>query len=318
MFILMLSAFVSACSSTEEAYIERPVENLYNEAMDSLEEGDWTDAISAFEEVERQHPYSVWATRAQLMAAFAHYRDDNYDQATLTARRFLELYPGHRDVAYAHYLIALSYYEQITDVGRDQAITREAVEELDQLILRFPASEYARDARLKLQFAKDHLAGKEMEIGRYYLGQKQYLAAINRFRIVVEKYQQSRQVDEALHRLVECYLALGVEREAQTAAAVLIHNAPESEWARYSYAMMTGGKLEIVEDDQSWISRTWRLVTEAGGRAEHAEDGSAEITEDQGAEIIEDQGSETVGDGGSWISRTWDMVTTSASKLNPF
>lgn len=263
LFTVLFVLGVAACAATEDVYVEEPVEDIYNRAMDALDNDDWSEAIEAFDEVERQHPYSVWATRSQLMGAFANYRNENFEEAILIARRFLELHPGHRDIAYAQYLIALSYYEQITDVGRDQALTANAMTELEEIMRRFPTTEYARDARLKLQLTRDHLAGKEMAIGRYYQNQKQYLAAINRFRSVVETYQQTSQIEEALYRLVECYLALGVVYEAQTAAAVLIHNAPDSEWAEYSYALMTGAEIEIAEQDGSWISEVWSGVKSA-------------------------------------------------------
>lgn len=261
--VLAVTGVMAACSSSGDVYVERPVEDLYNNAMDSLELEDWEDAVADFDEVERQHPYSVWATRAQLMSAYANYRADNYDEAILTANRFIELHPGHRDIGYAQYLIAISYYEQITDVGRDQAITANALVELEEIVRRYPTTEYARDARLKLQLARDHLAGKEMDIGRYYQGQRQYAAAINRFRTVVEDYQTSSQIEEALHRLVESYLALGVVREAQSAAAVLIHNYPESEWAQFSYAMMQGEDIDQSLLEDTWLSSFWRGVRES-------------------------------------------------------
>jgi outer membrane protein assembly factor BamD len=251
---------VSACGSTEETYVEKPVEELYNTAMDQLQSGDLTAAAKNFDEVERQHPYSAWARKAQLMAAYAYYQTNKYDDAILAAERFLQLHPGNKDAAYAHYLIAISYYEQITDVGRDQRTTQRALNALQEVVDRYPSSEYARDARLKLDLARDHLAGKEMEIGRYYLKRGQYTAAINRFREVIEKYQTTTHVPEALHRLTEAYLALGVADEAQTAAAVLGHNFPGSEWYRDSYVLLTGENLEPAENKQSWISRVWGSV----------------------------------------------------------
>ena len=176
---------LSGCGSTEETYVERPVEDLYNSAMDQLQSGDLAAAAKNFDEVERQHPYSAWARKAQLMAAYAYYQTNKYDDAILAAERFLQLHPGNKDAPYAHYLIAISYYEQITDVGRDQRTTERALNSLREVVDRYPGSEYARDARLKIDLARDHLAGKEIEIGRYYLRRGQHAAAINRFRTVI-------------------------------------------------------------------------------------------------------------------------------------
>ena len=234
------------CSSSgdEENYVERPVEDLYNEAQDLLEGGDAHQAGRAFEEVERQHPYSQWATRSQLMSAYAYYQANNYDEAIAAAQRFIELHPGHEDVPYAYYLIGISYYEQISDVGRDQKMTQQALDAFDELLRRFPNSKYARDAELKADLARDHLAGKEMAIGRYYLRRGQYVAAINRFRSVIERYQTTTHVPEALHRLTEAYLALGLDQEAQRNAAVLGYNFPSSEWYADSYALFNGETIQ--------------------------------------------------------------------------
>lgn len=256
---LLLTAAV-ACSSDDDAYKERPVEELYNLAMDQLNDGNVGEAATNFDEVERQHPYSVWARKAQLMASYANYLANNYDESILAAERFLQLHPGNKDAPYAHYLIAISYYEQISDVGRDQKVTQRALDSLQTVVDRYPASEYARDARLKIDLASDHLAGKEMAIGRYYLNKRQYGAAINRFRTIVERYQTTSHVAEALHRLTEAYLALGVEQEAKTAAAVLGYNYPGSEWYRDSYALLTSADLEPEENKGSWISRAWKTV----------------------------------------------------------
>ena len=257
----VVAVALAACGSADEdAYYERPVESLYNEAMDLLSGGAYPFAADAFDEVERQHPYSVWATKAQIMAAYAHYQDNAYDDAVLAAKRFIDLHPGHRDVAYAYYLIAISYYEQISDVGRDQKMTELAFERLDEVIRRFPDTAYARDAKLKLDLARDHLAGKEMEVGRFYLRRGEYIAAINRFQIVVEKYQTTTHVPEALHRLTEAYLALGVTDEAQATAAVLGYNYPGNEWYQDSYVLLTGVDLRPQEDKGSWISRAWNSV----------------------------------------------------------
>ena len=222
--------------------------------------GNYTSAAKEFDEVERQHPYSVWAPRAQLMAAYAHYQNNKYDDAINALDRFIQLHPGNRDVAYAYYLKGISYYEQISDVGRDQAMTQLALNALDEVVRRYPTTEYARDAKLKIDLARDHLAGKEMEIGRFYLNQGEYLAAINRFRRVIIDYQTTTHVPEALYRLVESYLALGVDSEAQATAAVLGYNYPGSQWYAESYAMLTGVDLTPQEQQGSWISRQWKKV----------------------------------------------------------
>jgi outer membrane protein assembly factor BamD len=243
--LVATASILVGCSGDgdEEEYVERPVEELYNEAQDLLERGDPREAGQAFEEVERQHPYSQWATRAQLMSAYAFYEASNYDDAIAAAQRFIELHPGHEDVPYAYYLIGISYYEQISDVGRDQKMTEEALAAFDELRRRFPDSRYARDAELKADLARDHLAGKEMSIGRYYLRRGQYVAAINRFRNVVDRYQTTTHVPEALHRLTEAYLSLGLEQEAQKNAAVLGYNFPSSQWYQDSYALLNGGAV---------------------------------------------------------------------------
>ena len=252
---------LTSCSSDEVAYEERPVEEIYNQAMDRLLSGDSQLAAIDFDEVERQHPYSVWARKSQLMAAYSHYLDNKYDEAIFAAQRFLQLHPGNRDAPYAYYLIAISYYEQIADIGREQKLTELALGALQEVVNLYPTSEYARDARLKIDLARDHLAGKEMEIGRYYLERGHHGAAINRFRQVVEIYQTTSHVPEALHRLTEAYLALGIMEEARNTAAVLGHNYPGSEWYVDSYALLTGEDFQVdKDDDQPWYSRFWTSV----------------------------------------------------------
>jgi outer membrane protein assembly factor BamD len=257
---VLAAVLTTACSSDEEVYVERPVETIYNQAMDKLLAGDSELAAKDFDEVERQHPYSVWARKSQLMAAYSQYLVNNYDEAILTARRFLQLHPGNRDAPYAYYLIAISYYEQIADIGRDQKITELALESLSEVVGRYPSSEYARDARLKIDLASDHLAGKEMEIGRYYLQRDHYGAAINRFRHVIKFYQTTSHVPEALHRLTEAYLSLGIQDEAKNSAAMLGFNYPGSEWYLDSYALLTGEDQRIGQEDQSWYSEMWDSV----------------------------------------------------------
>ncbi len=258
LILLFLALFIAGCSGDDQPlYVERPVEELYNGALNNLEQGNWEDAATGFDEVERQHPYSVWATKAQLMAAYSYYQSNRYDDAILAAERFISLHPGNKDIAYAYYLVAISYYEQIVDVGRDQGNTLRALQALQEVVRRFPNTEYARDAGLKIDLARDHLAGKDMEIGRFYQKQALYLAAILRYRSVVENYQTTSHVPEALMRLVECYLALGVDSEAQTAAAVLGYNYPGSSWYLDAYNMLTGENLYPQIDDRSWIAQTW-------------------------------------------------------------
>ena len=243
--LLLFGLVACAGGADEEDYVERPVGDLYNAALDSLLEDLPRQAARGFEEVERQHPYSEWATRAQLMSAYAFYEANAYDEAVDAAQRFIDLHPGHKDVVYAYYLIGVCYYERISDVGRDQRMTEDAYRAFEELIRRFPDTEYARDAQLKADLARDHLAGKEMEIGRYYLERGKYVAAINRFRNVVERFQTTTHVAEALHRLTEAYLALGVEQEAERTAAVLGYNFPNSPWYVDSYALLTGETVEL-------------------------------------------------------------------------
>ncbi|MHA1600426.1 MAG: outer membrane protein assembly factor BamD [Alphaproteobacteria bacterium] len=259
-FTFLLLGLVACSSDDEPAYVERPVEDLYNSAMDQLLIAEYEEASRLFDEVERQHPYSIWASKAQLMAAYAHYQDNDYDEAINALDRFIQLHPGNRDAAYAYYLRAISYYEQISDVGRDQKMTQLALENLDELVRRFPESRYARDARLKVDLARDHLGGKHMDIGRFYQGKGEYLAAINRFRMVIRDYQTTTHVPEALHRLVESYLALGVNDEAQATAAVLGHNFPGNTWYAESYVLLTGVDLRPEEDKGSWIYRVWKSI----------------------------------------------------------
>jgi outer membrane protein assembly factor BamD len=251
---LVLTLVLSGCGGgKKETYVDTPVDSLYNGAMNSVAAENWDKAAKQFEEVDRQHPYSVWATKAQLMAAYALYENSKYDQSIVAADRFIQLHPGHRDVAYAYYLKALDYYVQIADVGRDQQVTQQALSALGEVVRRFPDSRYGRDARLKMDLATDHLAGKEMEIGRYYEKQRYYLAAINRFRRVVDQYQQTTHVPEALERLTECYLALGLKQEAEKTAAVLGYNYPGSKWYDSAYSLMTGKGSATADNGRSWL-----------------------------------------------------------------
>ncbi|MFQ5938527.1 MAG: outer membrane protein assembly factor BamD [Alphaproteobacteria bacterium] len=251
--VLALTLFLGACESTskDKDYVEGTVDELYNIGMDHLLEERYERAAKYFDEVERQHPYSVWATRAQLMAGYAHYLDNKYIEAINTLERFIQLHPGNRNIAYAYYLRALSYYEQILEVTRDQSSATRALKSMEELLRRFPNSEYARDVRRKIDLTRDHLAGKEMEVGRFYLKRSQYLAAINRFRRVIDEYQTTTHVPEALHRLVEAYLALGVVDEARKAAAVLGHNYPGSKWYIDSYELVEGVEVQTGSPDET-------------------------------------------------------------------
>ena len=254
--ILCLSVGLANCAKDEASiYLDRPVEDIYNYAMDLLLDKDYQMAALTFEEVERQHPYSMWATKAQLMSSYAHYLDNNYDDSVIAAERFVSLHPGHDDTAYAYYLLGLCYYEQISDVGRDQKMTVKALEAFESVVRRYPTSKYSRDAKLKMDLARDHLAGKEMEIGRTYQSLEFYVAAINRFRNVVERYQTTSHVPEALYRLTESYLALGVTKEAEVAAAVLGHNFPGSDWYATSYALLRERDLQPRLSKRSWLAR---------------------------------------------------------------
>ena len=222
----------------DTAYVARDVNTLYSLAKQRIDEGNYEVAAKLFDEVERQHPYSVWARRAQLMSSFSYYMAQKYPDAISSSQRFLTIHPGNKDAAYANYLIAMSYYQQIEDVTRDQKITQSASDSFNELIRRYPQSRYANDARLKLDLINDHLAGKEMEVGRFYQRSGNWLAAATRFREVVEKYQTTSHTPEALERLVETYLNLGLPDEAKKSAAVLGANYPGSKWYKRSYELI--------------------------------------------------------------------------------
>ena len=252
LMVIVVAVMLAACAAEEYAYKEATVERLYNKAMAQLEENEYKSAAAAFAEVDRQHPYSVWATKAQLMTAYSHYQNNDYDDAIIALNRFIQIHPSNRDVPYAYYLKSLSYYEQISDVGRDQKITKLALKSLNEIITRFPSSKYSRDAALKIDLTRDHLAGKEMEIGRYYENQGQFLGAINRYKKVVDQYQTTTHVPEALHRLTESYLSLGLVNEAKKTAAVLGHNFPGSEWYIDSYEIVEGKSAQPKVKASRW------------------------------------------------------------------
>jgi outer membrane protein assembly factor BamD len=228
---------------THLAYEERPVELLYATGADRLDKHLWSQAVDYFGEVERQHPYSEWSRRAILMQAYAHYQDNAYEEAIGDADRFLSLYPGNSQAAYAHYLKAICYFEQIVDVGRDQAATGQALDNLREVTTRYPHTEYALDAKLKIDMVNDQLAGKEMNIGRWYLRQGDTLAAIGRFKYVVDRYQTTSDTPEALYRLVEAYLTLGLLEEAKKDGAVLGYNYPGDAWYQDAYSLLTSKGL---------------------------------------------------------------------------
>lgn len=253
-----LALLLIACSSNEEpAYQEQPVDTLYNDAMEELLGRNYTVAAQRFEEVERQHPYSIWAAKAQVMGAYAYFRVDKYDDAVNAADRFIQLHPTSPDAPYAYYLKSLAYYEQIVDVGRDQRTTEEALDALEDVVRRFPETQYARDASLKLDLTRDHLAGKEMEVGRFYLKRGEILAAINRFKQVIENHQTTSHVPEALLRLSEAYTALGLDNEARRMTAILGYNYPGSPWYADAYELVEGVQLANFPrpDERSFYER---------------------------------------------------------------
>ena len=252
--IVVACVGLAGCATDDPGYVESPVEDLYNGAIEALAENDFENSVRLFDEVERQHPYSVWATKAQLMASYAQFQAGNYDDAILATDRFIRDHPGNQDISYAYYLRSLCHYEQISQVSRDQRTTQLARAALEEVARRFPGTDYARDARLKLDLVNDHLAGKEMEVGRYYLQRGHYLAAINRFRTVVEEFQTTSHVEEALHRLAEAYTVLGIDGEARQNAAVLGHNYPGSQWYQDTYQVVGGaGADDVAAEKQGFF-----------------------------------------------------------------
>jgi len=245
---VLLSACQHSIEGTAAAYEEdKPAGALYNRGLGYLNAGKFGDAIKSFDEVDRQHPYTEWARKSLVMSAFASYRKGDYDTAIQTANRYLTLYPGNADAAYAQYILGQSYFAQVPDVTRDQETTQKALNAMEEIITRYPDSEYAADARKKVIITRDQLAGKEMQVGRYYLERREFVAAINRFDTVVTQYPETRHVEEALERLVEANLAMGLAREAQTAAAVLGHNFPDSSWYKDAYKLLD--KKGLVPED---------------------------------------------------------------------
>ncbi|MCO5145950.1 MAG: outer membrane protein assembly factor BamD [Aquamicrobium sp.] len=264
---IVLPLFVSACASDKDvdltSYVEsiEPADALYNQGLANLEAGRMTEAARKFDAVDRQHPYSEQARKSMVMAAFTNYRQGKYEEAINTGQRYVSLYPTSDDAAYAQYIVGLSYYRQVRDVTQDQKEARRLAETMRELVDRWPESEYVDDAHAKIRFARDQLAGKEMQVGRYYQERREFIAAVKRFRNVVEMYSDTRHIEEALARLTESYYAMGLASEAQTAAAVLGHNYPESQWYKDSYALLQSGGLSPREDQGSWLSRAGKVLT---------------------------------------------------------
>jgi len=261
-----LALALAGCSSLfnkDDDYIpESPADSLYNQALFLLNtKQDYKAAAKKFDEVDRENPYSEWARKALLMSAYAYYQAEMYDDCVNSAKRYVALHPGSPDAAYAQYLIGSSYYDQILDVSRDQARAEKAIDALQQVVRKYPSSEYAVSAQKKIGMARDQMAGKEMDVGRFYLNKRDFIGAINRFKVVVTQYQTTRHVEEALMRLSECYVALGIIDEAQTAAAVLGHNFPDSAWYKDAYRLVkTAGGALTTENKGSWISRAFQKM----------------------------------------------------------
>jgi len=257
---LAAALLLAACADEPDPLAQdtRPPEQIYAEAESLRAEGQNAEAAALYDEIERLYPYSQYAKRAMLRSAEAYYTAQDYEQARLAAERFLNFYPADAEAPLAQFIVANTWYDQIVDVGRDQGNTREALNAMREMTARYPDSPYAREAQLKYDLALDHLAGKEMEVGRYYLKRDLYVAAINRFRTVIEDYQTTSHTPEALHRLVEAYMALGVVQEAQTAAAVLGYNFPGSDWYASSYDLLTGADTSPQLYSQGWLGRAYR------------------------------------------------------------
>ncbi|MEM7462023.1 MAG: outer membrane protein assembly factor BamD [Pseudomonadota bacterium] len=261
-FSAVMLLTVSACSTSETSSSDfvdeiKPADQLYNQALADLDAGDTRNARKKFEEIDKQHPYSEYSRRALVHQTYIQYKNRAYDDVISSGTRYVTLYPGDQDAAYAQYLVGMSYFRQMPDVSRDQTITARAYNAFNAVVEQYPESEYVEDSRTKMRVTLDQLAGKEMLTGRYYLERREFLAAINRFRTVVERYQTTRHVEEALARLTEAYYALGIVGEAQTAAAVLGHNFPESQWYKDAVALLQAGGEVPNENSNSWISQSF-------------------------------------------------------------
>ncbi len=267
--VISLALLGAGCASNDDVDIEtyvnqvEPADQLFNQGLANLNSGRAGEAVKKFAAVDRQHPYSEYARRSIVLGAFANYRQGRYVEAIAAAKRYVTLYPTDKDAAYAQYIIGLSYWRQIPDVTRDQADSRRTIAAMTEVVERYPESEYVDDAKAKIRFARDQIAGKEMQVGRYYLERKEYLSSIKRFRTVVEEYSNTRHIEEALARLVEAYFALGLTSEAQTAAAVLGTNFPDSDWYKDSYKLLQTGGLQPRENAGSWISTAAKTLTGA-------------------------------------------------------
>ncbi|HMQ57993.1 MAG TPA: outer membrane protein assembly factor BamD [Rhizobiaceae bacterium] len=258
---LGLALVVAGCSAKDDvdlsAYVDtiEPADTLYNQGLANLNAGRLKEASAKFDSVTRQHPYSEFSRKSMVMGAFTLYRQGRYDEAVNAGKRYVSLYPSSEEAAYAQYIVGLAYFRQVPDVTRDQRDTQLAIQAMQDVVDRYPESEYVEDAESKIRFARDQLAGKEMQVGRYYLERREYIAAINRFRNVVEQFSNTRHVEEALARLTESYYAMGLANEAQAAAAVLGHNFPDSPWYRDSYKLLQSKGLSPRENSGSWLAR---------------------------------------------------------------
>jgi outer membrane protein assembly factor BamD len=261
-----VGAAVSGCQTDKDIDITKlavdadPPEALYNQGLANIKAGNLGEAGKKFDAINREQPFSDWARKALVMSTFVKYRQGNFDDAVESGNAYLKQYPASDDAAYVQYLVGSSYSKQITDVTQDQRAAQQTIVAMQKVIDNYPKSEYVTDAQAKIRFARDQLAGKEMQIGRYYLERKNYLPAISRFRIVVEQYPTTNQVEEALARLVEAYYAMGIVEEAQTAAAVLGHNYPDSQWYADSYKLLKSGGSEPRENSGSWIARAGKKL----------------------------------------------------------
>ncbi len=264
--LVLLTPILAGCESLssffskDDPILDEPADKLYNEGLYLLnEKRDIKGAAKKFDEVERQHPYSDWARKSLIMSAYSYYEAGAFEDSIGSARRYIQLHPGSPDAAYAQFLIGSSYFDQIRDISRDQDRTEKAIAGLDEVIRKYPTTEYAVSAKRKIAIARDQLAGREVMTGKFYLDRRDYSGAINRFKVVVTRYQTTRHVEEALLRLTEAYMALGVVEEAQTSAAVLGHNFPDSRWYQDAHALLTSRGLKPSENKGSWISRAFKI-----------------------------------------------------------
>jgi outer membrane protein assembly factor BamD len=270
MLLAGTGTFMASCQSDPDMDITKigletdPPDVLYNQGLANFKAGNSTEAMRKFDAIDRQHPFTDWSRKALVMSTFIKYRQGDYQEAINTGNRYMNQYPSSEDSAYVQYLIGLAYSKQIPDVTQDQRTAAQTIEAMQKVVDNYPTSEYVEDAQTKIRFARDQLAGKEMQVGRYYLERKEYLASIQRFRVVVERYPNTNQVEEALARLVEAYMGLGIVQEAQAAAAVLGRNYPDSQWYADSYKLLRSGGLEPRENEGSWITRAARKIVLGG------------------------------------------------------